>query len=252
LRRSSAEFGPNIHFVQVGYPAIAEMHGEATASLLAGKPVGVTPEVDLTFYGVQWSINTLDPMAEILEEILARNRTLPPEERIRAIGTSQGIMRNRPGYDRLMKAIKQAGDEGIFVLWTDSRDYSISGLDRDPLGNPDDLNAYGPGVWTRGDFYQGASWLRGVWVPMDARTPAAETGPSDYRFDREGGASWTMPWVVGLYALAAQVKPAITPAEFYRLLQETGSYRTFTHEGREYRLGPIANPPALMERLRQP
>ncbi|HWI66688.1 MAG TPA: hypothetical protein VNT75_33155 [Symbiobacteriaceae bacterium] len=246
------ELGSNVSYFQVGYPALPEMHGVACASLLVGRNVGVAPAANLTYYGVQWSIQSLEPMALILERILDKNLTLPPAQRIRAVGTSQQITPDKPGYDRLMKAVQRANFLGVLFLWTETPSYHFMGLDRDPTGDPNDPNSYLPGMFVRGTFYRGDFAQSTIpWVPMDSRTVAAETGPEDYRYDREGGMSWSVPWVVGLYALAAQVKPTVTPQEFWQALKETGTYRTFTQEGKEYKLGPIANPPALIAKLKQ-
>jgi hypothetical protein len=49
---------------------------------------------------------------------------------------------------------------------------------------------------------------------MQARTTATPTGKEDYVFDVPGGMSWTVPYLAGMYALAAQVRPDITPEVF--------------------------------------
>jgi hypothetical protein len=51
---------------------------------------------------------------------------------------------------------------------------------------------------------------------------ASPTGNDDYVFYSEGGWSWAVPYVAGLYALACQVKPDITPAVFWAKALETG------------------------------
>jgi len=57
---------------------------------------------------------------------------------------------------------------------------------------------------------------------MDSRTTASFTGISEYVFYREGGWSWSIPYIAGLYALAAQVDPEIPPERFWSLAMETG------------------------------
>lgn len=61
-----------------------------------------------------------------------------------------------------------------------------------------------------------------VLTPMDSRTKASPTGPHDYVFYRSGGVSWTAPYLAGLYALACQVKPDVTPEEFLACISRTG------------------------------
>jgi hypothetical protein len=257
-QRMSAEHqefaGGSLRLMEVGVGLhTADLPGEAPASLLAGKSTGVAPEAGVVYYAIHGGLRALETTAATVEQILDQNRSLPPDRRIRAIGTAQYIGGRLPGYVRLMQAVARAKREGVLFVWTDSPDYRFAGLDRQPLGDPDDPGVYLPGMTVRGRFYAGDPSLRSVvWVPMDSRTMAGTTGPQDYQFEREGASNRTVPWVTGLYALAAQVKPEITPAEFYRLLAETGAYRTITRNGQEYRLGPIANPPALIARLQSP
>jgi hypothetical protein len=52
-----------------------------------------------------------------------------------------------------------------------------------------------------------------------------------------------------MYALAAQVDPKFTPERFWQTALETGRTIQVTHEGKQYPLGPIIDPPALMAAL---
>lgn len=56
---------------------------------------------------------------------------------------------------------------------------------------------------------------------MDYRCIASPTGSSDYAVYPQGGLSWVMPYLAGTYALACQVKPDITPDEFWKVALET-------------------------------
>ena len=84
---------------------------------------------------------------------------------------------------------------------------------------------------------------------MDSRTTANPNGYEDYAFFREGGWSWSIPYLAGMYALAAQVKPENTPEEFWKLAMETGQTIEILHEGQTYQLGPILDPAALIAAL---
>jgi hypothetical protein len=57
---------------------------------------------------------------------------------------------------------------------------------------------------------------------MDSRCTASPTGNEDYVFYREGGWSWSIPYIASLYALACQVRPQITPEVFWAKAIETG------------------------------
>jgi hypothetical protein len=85
---------------------------------------------------------------------------------------------------------------------------------------------------------------------MDARTTASPTGIEDYVYYRQGGWSWSIPYLAGMYALAAQVKPEITPEEFWQTALNTGRTIQLQHEGKEYEFGVLLDPQALMETIK--
>lgn len=82
---------------------------------------------------------------------------------------------------------------------------------------------------------------------MDFRTTASHRGTEEYVFYRDGGWSWCTPYLAGMYALAVQVKPDITPEEFWRVALETGKTIQIQHEGKEYQPGIILDLQALIE-----
>jgi hypothetical protein len=88
-------------------------------------------------------------------------------------------------------------------------------------------------------------------VPMEARTTASPGGVDEYVFYREGGWSWSIPYIAGVYALAAQVKPRTTPDEFWRLALQTGRTIELKHEGKAIQFGPILDPIALVTELQK-
>lgn len=84
---------------------------------------------------------------------------------------------------------------------------------------------------------------------MDSRAVASPTGPEEYVFHADGGWSWSVPWIAGLYALAGQVRPDITPGLFWAEALRTGSMIKVRRGDKEVDLGSIANPPALIAAL---
>ena len=85
---------------------------------------------------------------------------------------------------------------------------------------------------------------------MDCRTVASPAGEGEYAYFAEGGMSWAVPYVAGLYALACQVRPEITFEEFLAAAQAAaGPVSTWTEEGREYPYGRVVDPEALLARL---
>jgi hypothetical protein len=212
-------------------PGTADLHGPATASIAVGKTVGVAPEADLYFIAYRpWTglphqsenmALTFIPVAQAIERILEVNRTLPKEHRIRVVSLSIGWQQSQEGYAEVMKAVQHATDEGVFVLSSslaETHGLQYHGLGREPLKAPDDpasyslITAWGPDLSKPTLF-----------IPMDSRTTAASTGDQDYVFYRHGGWSWVTPYLAGLYALACQVRPDVTPDLFWRTALETGT-----------------------------
>lgn len=107
------------------------------------------------------------------------------------------------------------------------------------------------GLWWAAQFYGGEQFSDRLLVPMDSRTTASPGGTKEYVFYREGGWSWSIPYIAGTYALAAQVKPTITPDEFWQLALQTGQTIELKHEGRNIQLGPIIDPVALIIELQK-
>ena len=56
--------------------------------------------------------------------------------------------------------------------------------------------------------------------------------------------SWTVPYVAGLYALACQVNPDITPEVFWEQALNTGDVN-------KQNLGKIVNPEKLLESIKK-
>lgn len=61
--------------------------------------------------------------------------------------------------------------------------------------------------------------------------------------------SWSVPYVAGLYALACQVKPDITPDVFWREAFNTSDIAS-VNNGDQKELGKIVNPVKLIDKLK--
>jgi hypothetical protein len=84
---------------------------------------------------------------------------------------------------------------------------------------------------------------------MNSRTTASPMGKDEYAFYRMGSESWTIPYLAGMYALAAQVDPEITPERFWELALQTGRSVNITGTSGIYTLGPVLDPEGLVEEL---
>jgi len=216
----------------------AQMHGPAVASIAAGKTVGVAPGADLYYIaethgvfqpnGFDWDFSYL---ARSIDRILEVNKRLSAQSKIKVISISVGWGPQQKGYAEVTAAVERAKHEGIFVVSSSlSATYqgklNFHGLGREPLADPERFESYRPGLWWIDQFYAGKAApnpeIKMLLVPMDSRCTASPTGTEDYVFYREGGWSWSIPYIAGLYALACQVRPDITPEVFWAKAVETG------------------------------
>jgi len=250
-------------YEEVGYgpDSPASMHGPAVASIAVGKTVGVAPEADLYFIADTMCTDENSESADYaclarsVRRIIEINQSLPEGRKIRVLSISIGWMPDSKGYAEIMDAVRAANAAGIFVVTTSldaTNGLSLCPLGREPLADPDAFSSYEPGLFLVKDparrLFAQVTILQNncLWVTMDSRTTAEYSGPDDYVFYREGGMSWSVPYVAGIYALAAQVRPDITPDEFWSLALSTG--RTVWN-GQTLLVGPIVDPQALIAAL---
>jgi len=247
----------------------ADYHGVAVASIATGKTVGVAPDADLYYFAaitgeeIDGKFERNDTwFAQGIRRVIELNTILPPDRKIRVISISNGISQDDV---KIAKAIKEAQEEGIFVVTNpyfmlETLGYYFDGLDRKPLKDPDDPNSYEPGLRWADEYYKN-EYLRNrekysgkdvnqmLLTPMDSKSVASPVGIDDYDFYRGGGPSWSIPYIAGIYALACQVKPEITPEEFWTIALNTGDTIEITHNSYNLSLGKIVNPNRLIDTL---
>lgn len=242
----------------------SEMHGPAVASIAVGKTVGVAPEADLYYIGEfngdikdgSFTMN-FEYLARGVQRILEINEQLPADKKIRVISMSIGWDSSQKGYKQISEAADKARAAGMLVISSSVQQvhgFAFDGLGRSPLANPDDFSSYEPGSWWAQSFYKGDAFhgrSNQLLVPMDARTTASPMGKSEYAFYAQGGWSWSIPYVAGVYALAAQVEPKITPERFWALGLKTGRTIKLHHNGKEIDFGPILDAARLIEAIRR-
>jgi len=243
--------------------ADARMHGLAVASIAVGRTVGVAPEADLYYIAHPTmdteegkSIWNFQYLARGVHRILEINEQLPAERKIRVISVSVGWAPDQRGFEEITEATEQAKAAGMLVICSSVKQvhgFRFHGLDRPPSSDPEDPASYEPGHWWARRFYakgDSSHPTDRLLVPMDSRTTASPTGAAEYAFYRLGGWSWSIPYIAGMYALAAQVEPDITPDRFWAMALKTGTRIELHREDRTRELGPILNPPRLIEALR--
>jgi len=240
----------------------ASMHGPAVASIAVGKTVGVAPDADLYFIamggcngdGSHENFN-FTCLAKDVMRILAINQGLPEGRKMRVLSMSIGWAPDQEGYEEMNEAVNEAKAAGIFVVSSnlgDTYGFEFQGMARDFQVDPNRFEAYLPGFFWAQPFYDGNITLsRTLLVPMDARTTASPTGYSDYVYYGEGGLSWAIPYTAGMYALACQVDPGISPEQFWSAALQTGRTIQVEHAGKQYSLGVILDARALIAELQK-
>ena len=233
------------------------MHGAAVASIALGKTVGVAPEAELYYIAMQFiDHNTLRRLARSVDRIVQVNRQLPEDGKIRVISVSKGWLPSHEGYEEIMEAVHKAQAAGMLFLCTNvervHEEFDFATLGRPPLADPDVFESYEPGLFTAKGFWARPSSPSGksFSVPMDSRTTASPAGVDKYAFYRIGGMSWAVPYVAGVYALAVQADPAITPERFWALAVRTGRTIELERNGARKPLGPILGPVRLIRAIR--
>lgn len=246
--------------IQVDPETEAEMHGAAVASLAVGRTVGVAPEADLYYIGSwpgDWSSSgafryNFRYLAQGLRRILQVNSQLPADRKIRVVAMQIGWTSWQAGYSDIAAACNEAKAAGLLVVSSNLEEvhgFRFHGLGRSPLADPDKFESYEPGLWWAKDFSADRRPADQLLVPMDSRAVASHCGGDEYAFFRSGGWSWSIPYIAGVYALACQVEPKITPEWFWELALKTGRTIQLKREGEDVPFGPIIDPPALIEAI---
>lgn len=214
-----------------------EMHGPPVTSIAVGKTCGTAPSASVHYYAVptwKWWNEHCKPYAATLERIIERNKAFSTADKVRVVSLSLGAMSEWPDHELWAKAVRHAQDEGILVVTCDQRYYRIATLKRKP-----GLDADSPANYIN-QFGWGAKDMLGV--PAGNRTTASRSGPEDYMFWRQGGMSWTVPYLAGVAAMAFQVHPELKPNTVPELWMKTATKTS---------AGLVINPPGFIEAVRQ-
>jgi hypothetical protein len=230
----------------------SQMHGPAVASIAVGQKVGVAPGADLYYIATARGGKGEDftYLADGIRRILEIDRQLPEGRKIRVIAMAIGWRKNVQGYQELASAVEEAKVQGMLLVCSSIEQvhgFRFHGLGREPLSDPGIMKSYEPGSWWAERFYGGKTASNRLLIPMDSRTTASPLGGGEYR---RGGWSWSIPYIAGVYALAAQADPGITPERFWTLAMKTGQTIELDNNGKMIPLGPIIDPVALMDALR--
>lgn len=235
----------------------ASMHAGAVASLAAGKNCGVSPRASIYYiadwFGERAGGTNYAFLARAIDRVLAFNKSASKGNRIRVAIIQRGFASREKGYSEVRAAIERAKLAGVFVITSsldETHGFRFQGLGREPMSDPNDPQSYGPGSFWQRDFLSGHTPVETLLVPMDSRTTAGPDSVHAYAFYREGGWSWAIPYVAGLYALASQVRPDVGPDLFWKKALETGDVITIEAGRKKVHLERVVNPRRLIEALK--
>lgn len=251
-------------------------HGTGVLSTAAGNTTGVAPGTDIYFISYvnqmdnNYHVQSMNPLVQAIRRIIEVNKILPIDRKIRVISISSGWIPNDPDYEDVLQIIQEAGDAGIFVVsgnLFETHGMYFYGLDIDLMADRDDLSSYKVLPWsywvkkvshTPGfpEFYE-ENFEQDVdenyeilLTPCDRMTVAASDDVNGYVFYKNNGWSHVIPYIAGLYALACQADPNITPEIFWAEALNTGEKRMIEKDGNYY-VGKIVNPAKLVESLKK-
>ncbi len=210
----------------------AEMHGPSVASILVGESRGVAPQAELSYYAA-WD-QRIPRYIHVLNEVIALNAELLPEQRIRVVSISDGGFDDDPLRDNWRAALGKAREAGILVVTCDERFLKYGTLTWIEGTDPDKPESYKRGR------YAGPEDV--LLIPAGNKTIASHRGIEVYTYDREGGMSWGAPYIAGLAALAFQVDSHLPPESIVDHLVKTAAHT---------QAGPVVDPRGFIESIRR-
>jgi membrane protease YdiL (CAAX protease family) len=232
----------------------ANFHGGAVASIAVGQSTGVAPGADLYFVATSAEspkgvFLTTHFIAQGIRRIVEINRRLPAERKIRAISLSFGWGDAAPGFHDAEAAVATAKAEGI-AFFSVNHGFRYGGLSRPPLADPDSFEDLALAwMWRDNPYGRLEAGIHDLfYIPIDRRTVASETGSAALVHYSVGGFSFGPPFIVGLYALAAQVDPTITPDRFFDTAVRLARRREVAAQDQRKTI-PILDPAALIAEL---
>lgn len=197
----------NLHYTNNSHESDS-MHGPTVLSILAGKETGTAPEAEVYYYGCP-GVEDAAPLAEALYQIIEQNKRLSEGKKITMVGFSNNMYRNRPNEQQFTDAVAACEEAGIMVWFCG--EYNLATFlpysDRNNPANlvPDaKLGSWAPSL---------------VFVPGAGRSTASMN--QTYCYHASGGLSWTMPYMLGLYAIAIEIDPTLTADAIRALVIET-------------------------------
>lgn len=220
------------------------VHSAGVVSILAGKNLGVAPDSKIMFFAADKETkegnDTATFYANAIKKAVDENKKLPLDKKIATIVVPNKIDEKSKNFKNYESAVKSAIDDGIFVITRDLEKFypemKFFGADRNPEKDVNDPSSYSA-LTENPDA---------LLVPMTRRTVADAIGENTYRYEgNDGGAAWAQSWLAGMYSLAKQVSPGLTPEKFFKTALSTAT--PLQKDGKP--AGKLINPEKLVEGL---
>lgn len=270
LKNKHEEYYDRIkHYEELFNPRTDSLiHGPAVTSIAAGNTVGVAPKADIYYFAIN---NTymdksgstrpdFEKVANAIDKVIELNKELPNNKKIKVISMSMGCSPEVKGYKEFKEAVDKASKEGIFTISTslhDTHGFEFTGAGRYPTDNPNEVSSY-----SAGKFWEGSILSRKtpeqfldinkncLYFPMDSRAVAGPNYDEEYVFYRYGAYSWVVPYISGLYVLACDVNPEVTPELFWKTAMETSKATKVDYKSKTFEIKHVISPVDLINKLK--
>ena len=205
-------------------------HGASVTGILAGKTIGVAPEVNVYYTAAPGWERDAKYFADSLNWIIKQNKSLPKSKKIRVVSVSAaptsegGWFKNGELWE---EAVIAAQKDGIMVIDCRSEKIGTGFVFSSYCCNLDDkdnVSKYKPGYPDdKKNYFTDEHWKDILFAPASFRTLAQEfiIGEYNYRYESVGGQSWSIPYVSGVLALGWQVNPELDSETMKSLLFES-------------------------------
>lgn len=193
----------NVHYVNnTAYKD--SLHGPGVLSLLAGKTIGIVPDAEIYYYAQASWERDQKTHVECLYQLIEQNKKLPANKKITMVGFSDNIDETEKNAELFRKAVELCEKNGIMVWFCG--EYTLASYI--PYTDKNDINNLVP-IGNRSNR---------LYVPTGGRTVADQEG---YEYYTDGGTSWAMPVVLGLYGMAKEINPTLTKEELRELMWDS-------------------------------
>ncbi|WP_406242560.1 S8 family serine peptidase [Tissierella carlieri] len=203
----------------------AHYHGTPITSILCGENVGVAPEANIYYIAYLEEDTDYEEgyvhLANAIERMVEINKALPEDNKIKVLSISSGWDPESKNAEAIYNAIEKAEAGNIFVVTArlyETHKLFFNGVNREPMSGPEKIESYYLKYYVEGDGTAEDILL----TPMDARWLASPTGKDEYVMYSNGAWSMVIPYISGLYTLACEVDPDMTPEKFWDMAISTG------------------------------